>query len=285
MSITVNGIRDVQNGTTYREWTTPGAGYTYYAGYDGTNKNYWVTQIKFTVTEAFSNISVTLSCGDTRYSSSSYPLHWGISSSDTEQAANKATSQAGTYCGTMYFPSTWTAATFSKSGLGLPAGTYYLSIWNGNSNYGDFTHINSHSGYSISMSYTKATTYTVSYDANGGSGAPSSQIKYSGVSLKLSSTIPTRANYTFKGWSTNPSGSVVYAAGGTYTANASATLYAVWESSSSGGEGILVIEENGLVRIYNNSTFDEYQPYIYDGTNQNLAVPYIHDGASWRLIK
>lgn len=35
--------------------------------------------------------------------------------------------------------------------------------------------------------------YTISYDANGGSGAPGNQTKQSGVALTISSTIPTRA--------------------------------------------------------------------------------------------
>lgn len=73
-------------------------------------------------------------------------------------------------------------------------------------------------------------TYTVSFNANGGTGAPSSQTKTYGTNLTLSSTVPTRTNYTFKGWSTsNTATTPTYSAGGTYSANASATLYAVWE--------------------------------------------------------
>ena len=75
----------------------------------------------------------------------------------------------------------------------------------------------------------QAKTYTVAYSANGGTGAPASQTKTYGVNLTLSSTIPTRQYYNFKGWATSSSGSVVYAAGGTYSANAAVTLYAVWE--------------------------------------------------------
>lgn len=75
----------------------------------------------------------------------------------------------------------------------------------------------------------KIITYTVSYNANGGSGAPSSQTKNYGSSIKLSTTKPTRTNYNFKGWATSASGSVVYASGGTYSNNANVTLYAVWE--------------------------------------------------------
>lgn len=72
-------------------------------------------------------------------------------------------------------------------------------------------------------------TYTVSYNANGGSGAPSSQTKTWGVNLTLSSTVPTRAGHTFLGWATSSGGSVVYQPGDTYTNNASVTLYAKWQ--------------------------------------------------------
>ena len=72
-------------------------------------------------------------------------------------------------------------------------------------------------------------TYTVSYNANGGTGAPASQTKTYGVNLTLSSTIPTRAGYAFKGWATSSTGAVAYQAGGTYSANSAVTLYAVWE--------------------------------------------------------
>ena len=73
-------------------------------------------------------------------------------------------------------------------------------------------------------------TYTVSYNANGGSGAPSSQTKTYGQTLKLSTTVPTRTNYTFLGWSTSSSAtSATYSAGANYTANSAAKLYAVWK--------------------------------------------------------
>lgn len=76
----------------------------------------------------------------------------------------------------------------------------------------------------------KANTYTVSYNANGGSGAPGNQTKTYGKALTLSSTKPTRTNYTFKGWATSASATTAtYQAGGTYNANSAVTLYAVWE--------------------------------------------------------
>lgn len=78
----------------------------------------------------------------------------------------------------------------------------------------------------------KANTFTVKYNANGGSGAPGNQTKTYGVALTLSNTKPTRTNYTFKGWGTSASSTTVaYAAGASYTANAAITLYAIWELS------------------------------------------------------
>ncbi len=76
---------------------------------------------------------------------------------------------------------------------------------------------------------TSKQTYTVTYNANGGSGAPSSQTKTKGTALTLSSTKPTRTGYTFQGWTkTKDSGKVDYKAGATYSTDANVTLYAVW---------------------------------------------------------
>ena len=75
-----------------------------------------------------------------------------------------------------------------------------------------------------------ANTYTISYNANGGSGAPGNQTKTYGVTLTLSSTRPTRAYYNFLGWSTSSSATTAqYSAGGSFSTNANTTLYAVWQ--------------------------------------------------------
>ena len=72
-------------------------------------------------------------------------------------------------------------------------------------------------------------TYTVSFDANGGTDAPAAQTKTHGTNLTLSSTVPTRIGYTFVGWNTKSDGSGVgYSPGGTYSANAGVILYAIW---------------------------------------------------------
>ena len=76
----------------------------------------------------------------------------------------------------------------------------------------------------------KANTYSVSYNANGGYGSPSSQTKTHGHNLTLTDSIPTKTNYIFVGWGTSPSStSVSYSPGQVYTNNSSIILYAIWK--------------------------------------------------------
>lgn len=105
--------------------------------------------------------------------------------------------------------------------------------WNTNSNNGGAAY-NPGSVYTGNSNLTlyaiwKANTYTVSYNANGGTGAPGNQTKTYGVDLTLSTTKPTRTNYNFLGWATSANGGVVYKSGAVYTGNTAITLYAVWE--------------------------------------------------------
>ena len=80
-------------------------------------------------------------------------------------------------------------------------------------------------------------TYTVTYDANGGIGAPLAQsgtVSGSSSSCKfiISNTIPTRDGYTFLGWSKSSSAMAAsYSSGGNITVSSSTTLYAVWKEN------------------------------------------------------
>jgi uncharacterized repeat protein (TIGR02543 family) len=90
----------------------------------------------------------------------------------------------------------------------------------------------------FAFSSAEAAVYTISYNANGGSGAPSSQTKDGGIDLTLSSTVPTRTGYAFAGWNTKADGSGTnYASGAAFTGNANATLYAQWTFQGSGTVG------------------------------------------------
>lgn len=75
----------------------------------------------------------------------------------------------------------------------------------------------------------KIITYTIAYNANGGSGAPQDQIKEWNKPINLSATKPTRQGYTFQGWATSSSGEVQYQPSASYTANSNVTLFAIWK--------------------------------------------------------
>lgn len=82
----------------------------------------------------------------------------------------------------------------------------------------------------------------ITYDANGGDGGPTTQTKTYGVNLAISTLRPTRSGYVFAGWGTTPTtGTVSYASGATYSSNAPAALYAVWNPivtyNANGGTG------------------------------------------------
>lgn len=70
-------------------------------------------------------------------------------------------------------------------------------------------------------------TYTLTYDANGGSGAPNavSDIR----STTISDVVPTRSSHDFLGWSeTKTATYATYFAGNTISLTSNKTLYAVW---------------------------------------------------------
>ena len=92
-------------------------------------------------------------------------------------------------------------------------------------------------------------TYTLNYDANGGTGAPSADswsttdasIRYHSFTVK--NTVPTREGYVFKGWKANDGSDTIYAGGALCSVSQQGndvvkngntwtrTLYAVWEEA------------------------------------------------------
>ena len=60
----------------------------------------------------------------------------------------------------------------------------------------------------------KLKTYTIKYNANGGSGAPSNQVKEHNKNITLSTSKPIRTGYTFVNWNTSSAGNgTSYSAG------------------------------------------------------------------------
>ena len=150
--------------------------------------------------------------------------------------------------------------------------------------------------YTASVNFTIPVRdrYSISYNANGGTGAPSTQYYYYGYDTTLSNTIPKRTGYTFLGWSLSstaesPSYSAGQAWGGTNADNY--TLYAVWERIScaikfdAGSNGGIVGSSESVVRmVYYGDKIGklptaERLNYKFIGwnTNQNGSGTYISE--------
>lgn len=81
----------------------------------------------------------------------------------------------------------------------------------------------------VVLQFSTVQAYTIAYNANGGTNAPASQAKTPGEELTLASTIPTRTDWYFLGWTESAdAGTAAYLPGGSFTKDADTTLYAVW---------------------------------------------------------
>ncbi len=148
--------------------------------------------------------------------------------------ANGGTNSGSTNKQTKWYGETLTlfkGTNFSKSG-------YTLFGWG-------TTSTQTEKSYSLEGNYTKNAsdtlyalwkkTITLTYSANGGSGAPnaSSYTVYNDTkshTFTISATKPTRTGYKFLGWNTSSSAaSAKYSAGDTISLSSNDTLYAVWE--------------------------------------------------------
>ena len=125
-----------------------------------------------------------------------------------------------------------------------------------------------------------ASTVTISFDANGGVGAMSSESSNANSPLTLSAGTFTRAGYTFGGWNTSPNGSgMSYANGATYAFALSVTLYAQWIASGPLAQTPLVITTTSgtagtpLALATSGGSVAEAPTYaVTDGTAQGCAI-------------
>lgn len=161
---------------------------------------------------------------------------WGFSISSGITCKIECTGQSATSVGSQSFSSA-TGATTSKQ---MATRTFTIPRTRATQTVTVKVTVTNASGYAngtstVSKSFTISplSSHTVSYNANGGSGAPSAQTKWYGSILTLSTQVPTRTNYTFQGWATSASGAVAYQPGGQYGNDANVTLYAVWKQSVS----------------------------------------------------
>lgn len=155
-------------------------------------------------------------------------------------------------------------------------------------------------------------TFTVSYNANGGTGAPSSQTKTGGTPLTLSSTVPTRSsstlsnftvtlnanggscsqsslsavttrNFSFSHWTDSDGSS--YSPGGQYTKDKDAVMTAQYSHSDTGGTVSLPIptrSNNQFLGWSESSSGGSYVSMTYRPT-KNITLYAIWKQSSYSL--
>ena len=252
ITLTLSGTKPTRSGYTFLGWATsssatsasyqPGGSYTanasvtLYAVWScnhASTKTVWDTGCKWR--KVCNNCGVTVSSGTTHgpytygdwvfYSGSQHSRYKTCIHSDyttTEYASHNTSNRYEQYSASQHKRYSYCADCNSTIG----SVSYEGHTFTNSTSNGQVVSTCKLCGYTK----TTAQTYTVSYNANGGSNAPASQTKVHGVTLTLSSSVPYRFNYEFVGWSTGSSATVAtYTAGGSYTGNASVTLYAVWK--------------------------------------------------------
>ena len=132
--------------------------------------------------------------------------------------------------------------------------------------------------------------YTITFDANGGSGTPPSQQT---VNAGSSITLPsgsglTKSNSTFGGWNTNTSGTGTnYNADSSYTPDGNVTLYAKWNVVSGGDETTFVDSRDGKtyrkIKIGNQTWMAEDLNYDVPGVTTDVCYEYSVDSCVRRL--
>ena len=155
-------------------------------------------------------------------------FHRNTNSSDTVTA-----SQTFTYgvSGQKFSAKNWSKSDYILAGWGLIQNTSVVT-YSTLSDVSDTWIASTPSNINLYAVWQK-NTYTINYDANGGSRAPKSQTKQPGVNIRLSKTKPYNSGYTFSGWNTSPWGyGTWYNAGGIYSKDENVTLYAQWEEAS-----------------------------------------------------
>ena len=139
----------------------------------------------------------------------------------------------------------------------------------------------------------KLKTYTIKYNANGGSGAPSNQVKEHNKNITLSTSKPTRTGYTFVNWNTSSAGNgTSYSAGATYSGNSDITMYAQWRRnrviinfSVNGGTLISTaaysVDANGIVTQNGSNLHSMY----YNDTIMSTGLPNYNNSSYLNIMR
>ena len=120
---------------------------------------------------------------------------------------------------------------------------------------------------------------TITFDANGGTGAPSTQTVLSGITATLTSSTPTRANHTFLGWNTDKNAhTATYSAGSSISITSNITLYAIWRPT------VFISADEGVTITFNGTDYTNTTATIKNLTWGNSYTLTIKANAGW-IIK
>lgn len=109
------------------------------------------------------------------------------------------------------------------------------SDWRPSNNPG--TSVGSATKCTVTLRLKKTIVYTLSYNANGGTGAPEPTTAEEGI-FSISEETPTRSGFYFLGWALTPTAEVAeYAPGQNIEIHSDVTLYAVWALEPDPGPG------------------------------------------------
>ncbi|MBQ7874102.1 MAG: InlB B-repeat-containing protein [Oscillospiraceae bacterium] len=127
-------------------------------------------------------------------------------------------------------------------------------------------------------------TYTVLYNANGGTAAPEKQTKFYGEPLVLSAVYPFRNGYTFLGWASSAEAKAPeYQPGGVYDLNENIVLYAVWEEKK---EEILLgdVDGNGKINVLDANLVRRYAAKFIDFDEKQLSAADVDGNGSVNVL-
>lgn len=279
------GLKDWKNGSPYNfsSFTAP-TSTTKTIQVGNISNAYWGICIKFTLSTPATQITFNFVNGQYMTARNAL-LQYKFTTSEDTGFTGIYTSTGTSIRWGIITDSAKNPMTITKN---LAAGTHYFYLWpeQSASNYpydvGKFLYDTTN----FSISYTEATSYTITYNANGHGTAPTKQTKYNGYNLKLRTFISNqtstgyKVSYNANGgsstpsaqtsekthsqtyWNTKSDGSGTnYSSGGIYSANAAATLYAIWKTTN----GAITLSD----AIKKNSTTNDYTITYNANTGDN----------------
>lgn len=243
------------------------------------------------------------------YSKTGHTFKGWSTSKDGEVAYTNAQSYSATSNATLYAvwePNTYTVTFNKNGGTGtMPNQTFTYGVSKAlepnlftKTNYAfagwattssgavAYTDAQSYSATANATLYAKwvNSTYTVTFNPNGGLGTMANQTFTYGTAQNLTANAFTKEGHVFSGWSTTKNGAVAYTDSQSYTATANVTLYAVWTPAtytitfnSNGGTGEIANQTftYGVPQSLTSNTFTRHwYNFIGWSTTANGTVEY-----------